>query len=62
MGSIGGALVTLLTGSSPDQLQAEAQAAEQQLALAIQAMIALTAVNTVLLAAITYLAWKGKSK
>ena len=60
MGSIGGTLVSLLTGSSPDELQAEVQAAQQQLTLAVQTMIALTAANTLLLAGIAYLVWRKK--
>lgn len=60
MGSLGGVLVSLLTGSSPDELQAQAQAVEQQLTLAVQTMIALTAANTVLLAGIAYLVWRKK--
>lgn len=53
--SIGGALLGV------NDLQAEAQAAQEQITLAAQTMIALTAANTLLLVAIVYLVWKGKN-
>ena len=59
MGSLGGALVSLLTGSTPDQLQAEAQAAEQQVANAIEALIVISAITAVATIAIAVKVWKG---
>lgn len=59
MGSLGNVLVTLLTGSSPEQLQAEAQAAEQQVANAIEALIVISAVTAVATIAIAVKVWKG---
>jgi heme/copper-type cytochrome/quinol oxidase subunit 2 len=59
--NIAGTLISLVTGSSPGELQAEAAAAEQQITLAIQTMIALTALNAALLGVLVVLAWKGKS-
>ena len=53
--SIGGALLGV------NDLQAEAQAAQEQITLAAQTMIALTAANTLLLVAIVYLVWTGKN-
>lgn len=59
--NIGGALVALVTGSTPDQLQAEAQAAEQAVTTAIETLIALSAINTLAVIAIAVMVWKGKN-
>lgn len=61
MGTIANALVTVLTGSSPDQLQAEAAAAEQQISLAVETLIVLSAINTLAVIAIAVMVWKGKN-
>jgi heme/copper-type cytochrome/quinol oxidase subunit 2 len=58
--NIAGTLISLVTGTTPGELQAEAEAAQQQITLAVQTMIALTAVNTALLGVLVLLAWKGK--
>lgn len=59
MGGLGNALVSLLTGQSADQLQAEAQAAEQQFAQAIEALIVISTITAVATIAIAVKVWKG---
>lgn len=59
MGSIGAALVSLLTGQTADQLTAEAQAVEQQVVNAIEALIVLSAITAVASVAIAVKVWKG---
>jgi hypothetical protein len=55
---IGTSLVTQITGVDPASLQAQITAGEQQLSLAIETMIGLTAVNTALLFLVVVLLWK----
>lgn len=57
---IGNALVTATTGSSPQELQAQAAQAEQQLSIAIATMIGLEAIIVFELLVLVVISWKEK--
>ncbi len=57
---IGNALITATTGSSPQELQAQAAQAEQQLSIAIATMIGLEAIIVFELLILVAVSWKER--
>jgi len=60
LSDIGGGLIKSITGTDPAQLQAEVTAAEQQLSIAFQTLIALSAVTVAELFLVVVLLWKAR--
>lgn len=60
LSDIGSALVQGVTGTSVSDIQAQAQAAEQQLTIAISTMIALQAIMAIELLLLMAMAWKER--